>query len=64
MSVSDFAKFLDPKSGIARNLVKAGAIEEWTYFPGLNMGILIKNDKIVGITVAPVVTPEPASNLV
>jgi len=54
MSVKDFSNFLDIKGGESRSLVKAGAIEEWTYFPGLNMGVLVKDDKIVGITVAPV----------
>ena len=54
MSVKDFSSFLDIKGGEARSLVKAGAIEDWTYFAGLNMGVLVKDDKIVGITVAPV----------
>ena len=56
MTVSDFSKFLDIKGGLARNLVRAGTIEEWTYFSGLNMGVLVKDDKIAGITVAPVAT--------
>ena len=54
MSVSDFNKVLDITKGQSKSLVKAGAIEEWTYFPGLNMGVLAKDGKIVGITVAPV----------
>ena len=54
MSVKDFSSFLDIKGGESRSLVKAGTIEEWTYFAGLNMGVLVKDDKIVGITVAPV----------
>ena len=58
MSVSDFNKILDIKGGVARDLVKAGAIEEWTYFTGLNMGVLVKDNKIAGITVAPVVPPQ------
>lgn len=59
MSTSDFSKILDLKGGIPRSLVKAGALEEWTYFPGLNMGVFVKDDKIAGITVAPVILPEP-----
>lgn len=54
MSVKDFSSFLDIKSGTLKSLVKAGTLEEWTYFAGLNMGVLVKDDKIVGITVAPV----------
>lgn len=54
MSLKDFSSFLDIKGGSSRSLVKAGAIEEWTYFAGLNMGVLVKDDKIAGITVAPV----------
>lgn len=59
MSAAAFGEFLDLKSGISRSLVKAGTIEEWTYFPGLNMGVLVKDDKIAGITVVPVELPEP-----
>ena len=54
MSVADFSKVLDIKGGVTTSLVKAGKLEDWTYFQGLNMGVLVKDDKIVGITVAPV----------
>ena len=54
MSVADFNKVLNLKGGETKNLVKAGAMEEWTYFTGLNMGVLVKDDKIAGITVAPI----------
>jgi tetratricopeptide (TPR) repeat protein len=57
MTTASFNEFLDLKAGISRSLVKAGTIEEWTYFPGLNMGVLVKDDKIAGITVAPVELP-------
>ena len=53
MTVADFNKVLNIKGGSAKNLVKAGALEEWTYFDGLNMGVLVKDDKIAGITVVP-----------
>lgn len=57
MTVDAFSGILDIKGGISRNLVRAGTIEEWTYFPGLNMGVFVKDGKIAGITVAPVETP-------
>jgi tetratricopeptide (TPR) repeat protein len=53
MTVEDFSKFLDIKGGESKSLVRAGAIEEWTYFGGLNMGVLIKDGKVSGITVTP-----------
>ena len=54
MSVADFSRILDIKGGVVTSLVRAGKIEDWTYFAGLNMGVLVKDDKIIGITVAPV----------
>lgn len=54
MSVKDFNKVLDIKGGNSKSLVKSGTLEDWTYFSGLNMGVLVKDDKIAGITVAPV----------
>jgi tetratricopeptide (TPR) repeat protein len=36
------------------------AVEEWTYFEGLNMGVLVKDDKIAGITVTPANANPPA----
>ncbi|MBS1703746.1 MAG: M48 family metallopeptidase [Armatimonadetes bacterium] len=59
MSVDDFSKFLDPAAGISRSLVRDAAIEEWTYFPGVNFGVFIKDGKIAGITVCPVRLPDP-----
>ena len=58
MSQDDFAKILDPKGGIARNLVRAATIEEWTYYPGLNFGVLFKDKKVAGLTVCPVELPQ------
>ena len=54
MSTAEFSRILDLKGGAVTSLVKAGKIEDWTYFAGLNMGVLVKDDKIIGITVAPV----------
>ncbi|MEI8281061.1 MAG: M48 family metalloprotease [Armatimonadota bacterium] len=54
MTVAEFSKVLDIKGGAVTSLVRAGKLEDWTYFAGLNMGVLVKDDKIVGITVAPV----------
>ena len=54
MTVEEFSKFLDIKTGESKSLVKAGAMEEWTYFNGLNMGVLVKDGKIAGITVSPI----------
>ena len=54
MSTAEFSRILDLKGGVTTSLVKAGKLEDWTYFAGLNMGVLVKDDKIIGITVAPV----------
>ena len=61
MTVKDFSQILDIKGGESRSLVKAGAVEEWTYFEGLNMGVLVKDDKVAGITVTPTNANQPAN---
>jgi hypothetical protein len=53
MSSAEFERVLNPAGGVNRMLVKAGALEEWLYYPGLNMGVLIKDKKVVGVTVTP-----------
>lgn len=50
MSKADFTKILDPEKATKVNLIKGGTMEEWLYWPGLNMGVLFKDDKIVGVT--------------
>lgn len=54
MSVADLKKFLDPDSGEEIELAKGGDLETWTYWSGLNMGLLIADGKVKGITVTAV----------
>lgn len=54
MSEADLKKFLDPASGVAVELAKGGDLEEWLYWPSLNMGILIQDGKVGGLTITPV----------
>jgi predicted Zn-dependent protease len=56
MSLEQFSNILDPAGGMSRQLVKMATLEDWLYYPGLNMGVLIKDKKIAGITVVPVTT--------
>lgn len=58
MTAKEFGQYLNPKGGISRSLVKQATIEEWTYFPGLNIGVLFKDDKVAGLTVSPVTLPQ------
>jgi predicted Zn-dependent protease len=45
---------LNEGAGVEKNLARGGAIDAWTYFPGLNMGVLIEDGKVKAITVTPV----------
>ena len=53
MTVEDFDKFLDSKSGEAKQLIHNAAMEDWIYFQGLNFGIFVKDKKVAGVTVCP-----------
>jgi tetratricopeptide (TPR) repeat protein len=57
MPVSEVNKILNVEAGATRELVRGGELENWTYFGGLNFGILVKDDKVAGITVTPVKVP-------
>ncbi|MBX3110880.1 MAG: M48 family metalloprotease [Fimbriimonadaceae bacterium] len=58
ISVGDSLKQLDAivpsDSGEEVSLVRGNQLETWLYFPELNFGVCVKDDKIVGITVTPV----------
>lgn len=54
MTETDLKKFLDPASGEEVGLAKGGQVEEWTYWPDLNLGVLIEDGKVKAITVTPV----------
>jgi hypothetical protein len=54
MSEDEFGKVLNPKGGLAKPLAKGGQTEEWLYYPGLQLGVLIKDGKVAGITTTPV----------
>lgn len=54
MSEDEFGKVLNPKGGLAKPLAKGGQTEDWLYYPGLQLGVLIKDGKVAGITTTPV----------
>lgn len=41
-------------SGVEVSLVRGYTMEKWIYFPELNFGVCVKDDKIIGLTVTPV----------
>lgn len=53
MSKADLDKVINVANGITRPFVRCGTLEDWTYFPGLMMGVCLKDDKVIGITVTP-----------
>lgn len=55
MTKKELYDIVNEKSGVAKNLARGGDIEEWTYFPAFNMGVLFDGDTIKGITVSPIV---------
>ena len=54
MTETDLKRILDPESGEDIDLAKGGQTEEWTYWADLNLGVLIEDGKVKGITVTPV----------
>lgn len=54
MSETDLKKILDPESGVKVNLAKGGDLEEWRYWSGLNLGILLEDGRVKGLTITPV----------
>lgn len=54
MSEADLKKILDPETGVEIELAKGGDLEDWLYWPGLNLGILIEDGRVKGLTVTPV----------
>ena len=54
MTKAELYGVLNEKSAVVKNLAQGGKIEEWSYFPGLGMGVRIENDKVVALTVTPV----------
>ncbi len=40
-------------SAASARLFRVGTLEDWSYFPGLNFGVQIKDGKIAGITATP-----------
>lgn len=55
MSRDDFNKIISEKGGVKKDLAIGGKVESWLYYPDLEMGVLMENDKVKGITVTPVV---------
>ena len=54
MTVEDFNKIIPLSSGASKQLIHNAAMEEWTYFYGLNFGVYVKDGKVAGVTVCPV----------
>lgn len=50
MTTEEFTKVLNPDKAGTKNFIKGGSMEEWRYWPGLNMGVLFKDGKVAGIT--------------
>ncbi len=54
MTKAELFAILNEKASIMKDMADGGKVKNWNYFPGLNMGVLIENDKVVAITVSPV----------
>lgn len=54
MSKDDLQKVLDLQLAVPRKLVRGAKMEEWSYFPEIGFGVLLKDDKVIGLTVSPV----------
>lgn len=55
MSRDDFNKIIDEKGGVKKDLARGGKMESWLYYPDLELGVLLENDVVKGITVSPIV---------
>lgn len=53
MSESELGGILNASDSVKKPLSKFGQPEEWTYYPQLNLGVLIENGKVAAITVTP-----------
>ena len=53
MTKDELNNFIDVSKGVTKPFVRCGELEDWVYFPSLLMGVCIKDDKVVGITVSP-----------
>ncbi len=52
-TVEAVAGILPMESGVDVSLVRGNSLESWKYFPELNMGVCVKDGKIIGLTVTP-----------
>lgn len=53
MSEDDLNKILGVDNGEEVQLVRSGTVETWVYFSGINMGVCLKDGKVLGVTVTP-----------
>jgi hypothetical protein len=53
MTKAQLNKLLNLDNSSTKEFVRNGTFETWNYFDGLNVGVLIKDDKVSGITVSP-----------
>jgi predicted Zn-dependent protease len=53
MTKAQFGEILNVDGGVSRNLIRLSEVEDWLYYPGLLMGVLIKDNKVVGVTSTP-----------
>ncbi len=54
MSESDFGGILSIAGGTKKMLARGGELEEWLYYPSINMGVLLADGKVKGITLSPI----------
>jgi len=59
MSKADFEKIAPLRLATPKKLIRGGSMEEWSYFVGSGFAVLIKDDKVAGLTVSPTVYEDP-----
>ena len=50
MSKADLFNVLSEKASVVKPLAEAGEVQQWNYFPGLGMGVLLDGDVTAGVT--------------
>ena len=58
MTKAEILAILGDKSGVPKELARAGKVENWTYWPDLHMGVMFDGDVVMAVTVTPVLVEE------
>lgn len=53
MTKGELENILNQKGAVEVPFVRSGSLETWSYWPNLMMGVCLKDDVVVGITVSP-----------